>query len=188
VAPPSRLSPEQSKCSPLYHWARTLPLIAAADVICPRFHFAGRFLVDEAAIKLKPRTVQNYRIYLGKHVAPAIGATKHDALSKADVSRLHSRIGQMAPVTANRVVECISSHIPIKNRRTKIAPQVAAALRLLMFTGARLREILHLRWENVDWDRSLLFLPDSLPGLASPSRSIPNTRAWTIERFCGAAS
>jgi hypothetical protein len=37
-----------------------------------------------------------------------------DALTKADVSRLHSRIGQIAPVTANRVVECISSHIPIK--------------------------------------------------------------------------
>src|SRR5690349_11572013 len=32
--------------------------------------FADRFLVDEAAIKLKPRTVQNYRIYLGKHVVP----------------------------------------------------------------------------------------------------------------------
>ena len=40
----------------------------------------------------------------------------------------------------------------------------AAALRLLLFTGARLREILHLRWEHVDFDRGLLLLPDSKTG------------------------
>jgi integrase len=39
-----------------------------------------------------------------------------------------------------------------------------AALRLLLFTGARLREILHLRWENVDFERGLLLLPDSKTG------------------------
>lgn len=39
-----------------------------------------------------------------------------------------------------------------------------AALRLLLFTGARLREILHLRWEHVDMERGLLFLPDSKTG------------------------
>lgn len=39
-----------------------------------------------------------------------------------------------------------------------------AALRLLLFTGARLREILHLHWEHVDMERGLLFLPDSKTG------------------------
>ena len=39
-----------------------------------------------------------------------------------------------------------------------------AALRLLLFTGARLREILHLRWEHVDREWGLLFLPDSKTG------------------------
>jgi integrase len=39
-----------------------------------------------------------------------------------------------------------------------------AALRLLLFTGARLREILHLQWENVDLERGLLLLPDSKTG------------------------
>ena len=39
-----------------------------------------------------------------------------------------------------------------------------AALRLLLFTGARLREILHLRWDYVDFERGLLFLPDSKTG------------------------
>ena len=40
----------------------------------------------------------------------------------------------------------------------------AAALRLLILTGARLREILHLRWEHVDVERGLLLLPDSKTG------------------------
>jgi len=40
-----------------------------------------------------------------------------------------------------------------ENRRTIIGPHAAAALRLLIFTGARLREILGLRWEWVDLER-----------------------------------
>lgn len=59
-------------------------------------------------------------------------------------------------------------------RRTKIDREAAAALRLLIFTGARLREILHLRWVEVDLDRGLLLLADSKTGrktivLSSPA-------------------
>ena len=36
-----------------------------------------------------------------------------------------------------------------ENQRTLLSPDTPAALRLLIFTGARLREILHLRWEHV---------------------------------------
>ena len=58
-----------------------------------------------------------------------------------------------------------AKHLPkANNRKTKIGPFAAAALRLLLFTGCRLREILHLRWENVDLERGLLFLPDSKSG------------------------
>lgn len=53
------------------------------------------------------------------------------------------------------------------NRRTQLAPSTAAALRLLIFTGARLREILGLRWEWVDMERGLLLLPDSKTGRKS---------------------
>jgi integrase len=45
-----------------------------------------------------------------------------------------------------------------------IGPHAAAAMRLLLLTGARLREILHLRWEHVDFERGLLLLPDSKTG------------------------
>jgi integrase len=58
-----------------------------------------------------------------------------------------------------------TKHAPKEhNRRIKIDAYIAAALRLLLFTGARLREILHLRWDNVDFDRGVLFLPDSKTG------------------------
>jgi integrase len=58
-----------------------------------------------------------------------------------------------------------AKHLPkANNRYTKIGPFAAAALRLLLFTGCRLREILHLKWENVDSERGLLFLADSKTG------------------------
>jgi integrase len=57
-----------------------------------------------------------------------------------------------------------AKHVPKTSRSTKIAPSATAALRLLLFTGCRLREILHLRWEHVDLERGCLFLPDSKSG------------------------
>jgi integrase len=57
-----------------------------------------------------------------------------------------------------------AKHVPKEVRSTLIAPASAAALRLLLFTGCRLREILHLRWEYVDFERCCLFLPDSKTG------------------------
>ena len=57
-----------------------------------------------------------------------------------------------------------AKHVPKAKRFTKIAPTGAAALRLLLFTGCRLREILHLRWDDVDLERGCLFLPDSKTG------------------------
>jgi integrase len=56
-----------------------------------------------------------------------------------------------------------------------LSPWAAGALRLLIFTGARLGEILHLKWEHVDGD--LLRLPDSKTGaktihLNAPAREV----------------
>jgi len=39
-----------------------------------------------------------------------------------------------------------------------------AAIRLLILTGARLREILHTKWGEVDFERGIIFLPDSKTG------------------------
>lgn len=56
-----------------------------------------------------------------------------------------------------------AKHIP-KQRRTVITPHIAAALRLLIFTGMRLREVLNLEWSHFDRERRLLLLPDSKTG------------------------
>jgi integrase len=73
-----------------------------------------------------------------------------------------------------------AKHVPKAKRSAKMAPSAAAALRLLLFTGCRLREILHLRWEHVDFERGCLFLPDSKSGrktvvLNAPSLSVLNS-------------
>jgi integrase len=58
-----------------------------------------------------------------------------------------------------------SKHLPREeNRRTVLSPEVVLAFRLLMFTGARLREILTLQWSHVDLERGLINLPDSKTG------------------------
>jgi integrase len=44
-----------------------------------------------------------------------------------------------------------SKYVPKENRQTTIGPHAAGALRLLLFTGCRLREILHLKWEHGDF-------------------------------------
>lgn len=56
-----------------------------------------------------------------------------------------------------------AKHAP-NGQRVAFHPHVTAAVRLLMLTGCRLREILHLRWSEVDFDRGVLRLPDSKTG------------------------
>lgn len=58
-----------------------------------------------------------------------------------------------------------AKHAPkAENRRTVFSPFAIAAVRLLLLTGCRLREILHLEWAHVDLERGMLFLPDSKTG------------------------
>lgn len=57
-----------------------------------------------------------------------------------------------------------TKHTAKQVQATKIGEHAAAALRLLIFTGARVGEILTLKWEHVDLARGLLLLPDSKTG------------------------
>lgn len=78
------------------------------------------------------------------------------AIRQAETCGIHWTIDDSKPT---------AKHAPKpQNRRTIIGAHNAAALRLLILTGARLREILHLRWEHIDFDRGLLLLPDSKTG------------------------
>src|SRR5664280_577116 len=82
-----------------------------------------------------------------------------------DSLRLGEAIREAEKVGIPWIKQSKSKHAPkLENRITNIGPHAAAALRLLIFTGARLREILDLQWNHVDLQRGLLFLPDSKTG------------------------
>jgi integrase len=58
-----------------------------------------------------------------------------------------------------------AKHAPkADKRRVKLDLFAIAAIRLLILTGARLREILHSKWEHVDFECGMIFLPDSKTG------------------------
>jgi len=90
-------------------------------------------------------------------------------LSTAELQRLGAALAEAETIGIpweEKAGKPRSKHAPKKseNRRTRITPHAAAAIRLLLLTGARLREILHLRWSEVDLERGLLLLPDSKTG------------------------
>jgi integrase len=79
-----------------------------------------------------------------------------DAIREAETAGLPYEVDETKPT---------AKHAPQElHRRTKIGPHAAAAIRLLILTGARLREILHLKWVHVDFERGLLLLADSKTG------------------------
>ena len=58
-----------------------------------------------------------------------------------------------------------AKHAPrVEHRRVKLDRFATAAIRLLILTGARLREILNAKWEQIDIERGLIFLADSKTG------------------------
>lgn len=65
-------------------------------------------------------------------------------------------------------------HAPkAENRLVKLDLWTVAAVRLLIFTGCRLREVLNLRWREVDLERGLLLLPDTKTGAKAVVLSAP---------------
>jgi integrase len=108
-----------------------------------------------------------------KDLNPARGITRYreqgreQFLSSEDLARLGDALREAETVGVPWIVDESSSkakHVPKDNRRTKVSPYATAALRLLLLTGCRLREILNLRWEEFDRERGMLLLPDSKTG------------------------
>lgn len=176
----------------------------------------------------KPATAATFETHIALYLKPELGARRLGDITRADVARIHRKIGETKAVTANRVVALLSAAygfgvkeglLPEDSRnpaagidkfrengrqrylstdemkrlgrslalaeseglpwllndgakvkhRPKATVEVidthaAAAIRLILLTGARLREILHLQWSQVDIERGLLLLPDSKTG------------------------
>lgn len=79
-----------------------------------------------------------------------------EALTLAETDGLPWRVDEGKPG---------SKHLPApENRRVHFDMHSVAAIRLLLLTGARVREILDLEWQHVDFERGMLRLPDSKTG------------------------
>jgi integrase len=199
------------------------PAIAPSATLSLK-ELAERYLKEHIEKKRKPNTAAFYKIMLETHVLPELGKNVAQAVTRADLARIHLNLAD-TPYAANRVLAVVgglyswaenvglvpegtnpaqriekyrehkrerflsvaelerlgaairlaeTDGVPRKRRTDKRAPKLqdrdqisvyaAGAIRLLMFTGCRLREILHLRWEHVDIERQVLFLPDSKTG------------------------
>jgi hypothetical protein len=75
---------------------------AASREIPTVAEFAKQFLEESASPpSIKPHTNRLYASNLRRLVVPAMGAFKLDAVTCADIARLHRRIGKATPTSAN---------------------------------------------------------------------------------------
>jgi len=123
---------------------RAIKLVSAACGWGARHGYIPEGVNPAAGIHLNPEKPRER--YLSVAEMRAIGA----AMTEAETVGL--------PVNAGD-----AKHAP-KGQLVVMSPYATAALRLIMLTGARLREILHLRWADVDLERGVLRLPDSKTG------------------------
>jgi integrase len=103
-------------------------------------------------------------------------AARERFLTLAELERLGSAISEAETTGVPWMVDeekPTAKHVPKTERKTRMSPFAGAAIRLLLFTGCRLREILHLRWANVDFDRGMLNLSDSKTGRKSVILNAP---------------
>ena len=101
-----------------------------------------------------------------------------------------AQLGRVLKSGRTETVRAKSDKKKEEKSTVKESPHVIAAIRLLLFTGARLREILKLRWDYVDFEHECIRLPDSKTGakeiqLNSPAldvlRSLPRKGSpWVI--------
>lgn len=141
-----------------HHTMRSTPYLAnrAVAALASLYTWAGRHgLVPE---EFNPaRRIEKYR-----------ESHRERYLTSEEMSRLGESLRQAETIGIPFGVDnsrLMSKHAPKpENRSTVFSPFAVAAIRLLLLTGCRLNEILGLRWSEIDFERGLLFLPDSKTG------------------------
>ncbi len=195
--------------------------------------FAPAFLAD-CAERWKPATRQAHAGDMDRHIVPAFGDRRVDAVTAKDVRNWFDDLSVTRAGTANRALAVLSSMMKhaealglrredsnpckgLRRRKTGFTahylsddefaalgralddaeadhPVAVAALRFLLYTGARKSEALRLKWEHVHGDRAVL--PDSKTGprtiwLAAPARAVLAAQPrrancpWVFASPCG---
>jgi integrase len=85
----------------------------------------------------------------------ATGTTEKDPLQEG-VPRSGNHVQALSPAVLSRLGVALAA--------SKEDWRGVAAVRLLLFTGARLSEVLSLKWAYIDTERGLARLPDSKTG------------------------
>jgi integrase len=144
--------------------------------------------------RLKPRTREEYERLIRQRLLPAFASRRLADISPAEVTAFHNReatkprTANFALAVLSKIMSWAEAqglrpdgtnpcrHVDryTENRRQRflsdaeverlVSVYMAAAVRLLLLTGARLSEILTLKWQYVDLQRGLLLLPDSKTG------------------------
>ncbi len=116
------------------------------------------YAVNQGYLENNPRT--GVKLFKDKSMERFLTEDEMDRLGEALIEAETIGLPWKVNTKAN------SKHHPISKdkMREKLSPHVTGAIRLLVLTGCRLREILHLKWSEVDFERKLLKLPDSKTG------------------------
>lgn len=143
----------------------------------------AQWLAEKRASGLAPATVEKLRVTLGRSFelasqAGVPGCDKNPAKGLPRKPLNNARDRFLSAEEAGRLRDAVAAS---QN------PQLASIIGLLLLTGARLRELLDARWENVNVERRSWFIPDSKTG---KSRYVPlSTPALaiiaTLPRFKG---
>ncbi len=113
------------------------------------------------------------RDVVAAHENPASGVEKNREqgreryLTNDEFARLGDVLKEAETIGLPFVVDRANpkaKHARKPDARRPIDPYAIAAIRLLIFTGARFREVLHMRWQDVDFERGIVHLPDSKTG------------------------
>ena len=133
-----------------YEANRTVAVVSAVWNWAARRDEAG--LADNPAKGIERYPEQGRERFLTTDELARLG----DALREGEADGLPYAVDETKPK---------AKHAPkAESRRVKLDPFAVAAIRLLILTGARLREILDARWSQVDLERGILFLADSKTG------------------------
>jgi integrase len=96
------------------------------------------------------------------------GKSKAEFLNEAELAKLGEALREAETVGIPwQLTEGENSkHRPKKggDQREVVSPHAVAAIRLLLFTGCRVREVLNMRWRDIHFERGLLNLPTSKTG------------------------